>query len=207
MMWGMDWFPSYYFSLYSDDVLFFDTYSINTSGKACAALFANFVLTAINVYIRKTVSSWQINYLNSPHIPRSDLESFLTIQMTVATYTLFVSLSGAVNIFLIFSNFWFLVTQTISNVLVTVCMTGIFLKEKQQAELEEREINEQRKYVEMDMCRQAMNPTSEKNSHDRYGQDHDIKNRHITHAPTRLPRNENIYKRAYFDSGNTVLQL
>ncbi|KAK3246094.1 hypothetical protein CYMTET_44315 [Cymbomonas tetramitiformis] len=133
-MWYMEWFPSYYFHLHSEDVIFFDTYRLNTRTKALSALSANFFLTAVNVYVRRTVSSWQINYINSPHIPRSDLQSTLHIQMTMFCYTLFVCLSGAINIFLIFSNFWFLMAQSTSTVLVTLLMTQLFLHEKQLAE-------------------------------------------------------------------------
>ncbi|KAK3289735.1 hypothetical protein CYMTET_2864 [Cymbomonas tetramitiformis] len=136
LMWYMKWFPSYYFDLYSDEVIFFDTYNLDSRGKALAALAVSFVLTSINVYVRRTVSSWQINYLNSPHIPRSNLQSALRLQTTMFAYTVFVSLSGAVNIFLIFSNFWFLATQMAANIMVTFFMTSIFLKEKERAEVQ-----------------------------------------------------------------------
>lgn len=134
MMWYMEWFPAYYFHLHSEDVVFFDTYRLDSRDKALSALVANFVLTAVNVYIRRTVSSWQINYVNSPHIARSELQSTLHIQLTMLFYTLFVCLSGAINIFLIFSNFWFLMVQTTSTVIVTLVMTQLFLKEKALAE-------------------------------------------------------------------------
>ncbi|KAK3243013.1 hypothetical protein CYMTET_16356 [Cymbomonas tetramitiformis] len=133
-MWRMAWFPEYYFHLHSNDVVFFDTYRLNSRDKAISALVANFLLTAINVYVRRTVSSWQINYINSPHIPRSELQSSVHIQLTILFYTLFVCLSGAINIFLIFSNFWFLIAQTTSTVLVTMITTQIFLREKALAE-------------------------------------------------------------------------
>ncbi|KAK3288663.1 hypothetical protein CYMTET_3881 [Cymbomonas tetramitiformis] len=134
VMWYMEWFPEYYFHLHSNDVVFFDTYRLNSRDKAISALTANFILTAINVYVRRTVSSWQINYVNSPHIPRSELQSTVHIQLTMLFYTLFVCLSGAINIFLIFSNFWFLVAQTASTVIVTLVLTQLFLKEKSLAE-------------------------------------------------------------------------
>lgn len=122
--------PDYYFELYSEDVVFFDTYKINTITKAIVSLLVTFVITCINVYVRRRLSAWQINYLNSPHVPRGDLDGDMLIHFTMIAYTLFLSLSSAVNIFLMFSNFWFLVSQTAATVFVTIRMTSRFLHEK-----------------------------------------------------------------------------
>ncbi|KAK3249649.1 hypothetical protein CYMTET_40929 [Cymbomonas tetramitiformis] len=133
VMFFAEFLPSYYFDLYSDDVRFYDTYVIDNIYKALVALMGTALLTAVNVYVRRKISAWQINYLNSPHVPRSDLDSTTRIQLTMMLHTVFLSLSSAVNLFFMFSNFWFLVAQTTATIIVTACMTHKFLTEKQYA--------------------------------------------------------------------------
>ncbi|KAK3250485.1 hypothetical protein CYMTET_20621 [Cymbomonas tetramitiformis] len=133
VMYSMRFLPSYYFDLYSDDVRFFDAYVIDDVYKSLVALSCTTFLTGINVYVRRKVLSWQINYLNSPHVPRKDLDSDARIQCTMMLHTVFLSLSSAVTLFFMFSNFWFLMAQTVGTIVVTAIMTGRFLSEKENA--------------------------------------------------------------------------
>ena len=133
VMYAMRFLPTYYFDLYSDDVRFFDAYVIDSVYKSVVALSCTTCLTGVNVYVRRKVLSWQINYLNSPHVPRKDLDSDARIQCTMMLHTVFLSLSSAVTLFFMFSNFWFLMAQTIGTIVVTAIMTGRFLSEKEIA--------------------------------------------------------------------------
>ncbi|KAK3244303.1 hypothetical protein CYMTET_46079 [Cymbomonas tetramitiformis] len=129
-MYGLGILPDGYFHLYSSEVKFLDSYVIDEPYKAAIALSCTAFLTYYNVYVRRKLSAWQINYLNSPLVPREELDDRLKIQLTMSTFTIFLSLSSAVNIFFMFSNFWFLVAQTLATIIVTVRMTDRFLKEK-----------------------------------------------------------------------------
>ncbi|KAK3235527.1 hypothetical protein CYMTET_41743 [Cymbomonas tetramitiformis] len=138
-MYYFDMLPEGYFHLYSDEVKFFDTYVINEPHESGIALGGTFFLTYCNVYVRRKLSAWQINYLNSPHVPRDELDGRYTIQITLTMFTIFLSLSSAVNIFFMFSNFWFLVAQTLATIVVSVRMTSRFLTEKRATRLVPKE--------------------------------------------------------------------
>lgn len=129
-MYYFDILPKGYFHLYSKEVKFFDTYVIDEPHESGIALGGTVILTYCNVYVRRKLSAWQINYLNSPHVPRDELDGRFTIHFTMTMFTVFLSLSSAVNFFFMFSNFWFLVAQTLATIFVTVRMTGRFLMEK-----------------------------------------------------------------------------
>ncbi|KAK3263633.1 hypothetical protein CYMTET_20773 [Cymbomonas tetramitiformis] len=138
-MYYFDMLPVGYFHLYSDEVKFFDTYVIDEPHKSGIALGGTTFLTYCNVYVRRKLSAWQINYLNSPHVPRDELDDRFTIQITMTMFTIFLSLSSAVTIFFMFSNFWFLVAQTLATMVVTARMTDRFLAEKRATRIVPRE--------------------------------------------------------------------